>query len=50
MIDNELKPEVAKEVIQGNWGNGELRRARLENAGYNYEEVQKEVNRLLKSK
>ena len=42
--------EVAKEVIQGNWGNGELRRARLENAGYNYEEVQKEVNRLLKSK
>ena len=50
VIDNELKPEVAKEVIQGNWGNGELRRARLENAGYNYEEVQKEVNRLLKSK
>ena len=38
------------EVIQGNWGNGELRRAKLENAGYNYYEVQKEVNRLLKSK
>lgn len=49
-INEKAIREVAKEVIQGNWGNGELRRARLENAGYNYEEVQKEVNRLLKSK
>ena len=49
-INEKAIREVAKEVIQGHWGNGELRRARLENAGYNYEEVQKEVNRLLKSK
>ena len=49
-INEKAIKEVAKEVIQGNWGNGELRRAKLENAGYNYYEVQKEVNRLLKSK
>ena len=40
--------EVAKEVLNGAWGNGSTRRKLLENAGYNYEEVQKEVNRLLK--
>ena len=39
--------EVAKEVLNGAWGNGSTRRKLLENAGYNYEEVQKEVNRLL---
>lgn len=40
--------EIAREVIKGLWGNGKLRRTRLENAGYSYEEVQKEVNRLLR--
>lgn len=39
--------EIAKEVLNGAWGNGATRRELLENAGYNYEEVQKEVNRLL---
>ncbi len=49
-INEKAINDIAKEVIQGNWGNGELRRAKLENAGYNYGEVQKEVNRLLKNK
>lgn len=39
---------IAKEVIQGKWGNGTDRKKRLEAAGYNYSEVQKEVNRLCK--
>lgn len=39
--------EIAKEVIEGKWGNGEDRRNRLKDAGYNYEDVQNEVNRLL---
>lgn len=39
--------EVAKEVINGAWGNGTDRKARLEAAGYNYSEVQTEVNRLV---
>lgn len=38
---------IAKEVIQGKWGNGEDRKRRLQNSGYNYNEVQNEVNRLL---
>lgn len=37
---------VAKEVLEGKWGNGSDRKARLTGAGYNYEEVQAEVNRL----
>lgn len=40
--------DIAKEVINGKWGNGETRKKKLEKAGYNYKEVQKEVNRLLK--
>lgn len=38
---------IAKEVIAGKWGNGDDRKKKLESAGYNYNEVQKEVNRLL---
>ena len=37
-------PQLAKEVLAGKWGNGEERKKRLTNAGYNYQEVQKEVN------
>lgn len=39
--------EVAKEVINGQWGNGSDRRIALENAGYNYSEVQNKVNELV---
>ena len=40
--------ELAKEVIQGKWGYGTKRRQRLTAAGYNYNAVQAEVNRMLK--
>lgn len=39
--------EIAKEVIAGKWGVGEERKTALEKAGYDYNEVQAEVNRLL---
>lgn len=39
---------IAKEVIRGLWGNGEVRKKRLTEAGYNYTAIQKEVNKLLK--
>ena len=39
--------EVAKDVIAGAYGNGDARKAALEAAGYNYAEVQAEVNRQL---
>lgn len=38
--------EIAKEVINGNWGNGADRTAKLTAAGYNAQAVQTEVNRL----
>lgn len=40
--------EIAKEVIAGKWGNGEDRKKRLTEAGYNYKSVQTLVNKLLK--
>ena len=40
--------EVAREVIQGKWGNGAERKKRLTEAGYDYNEVQKRVNALMK--
>lgn len=42
--------EIAKEVIQGKWGNGAERKKRLEAAGYDYTAVQKRVNEILKRK
>ena len=41
-------PELAQEVLQGKWGNGTDRKNRLTNAGYDYNAVQAEVNRLVK--
>lgn len=38
---------VAREVIAGNWGNGQDRVSRLSNAGYDADAVQREVNRIL---
>ena len=40
--------ELAKEVINGKWGNGQERKDKLTNAGYSYKEVQDRVNEILK--
>jgi hypothetical protein len=42
--------EVAKEVIDGKWGNQPQRQKLLENAGYNYKQVQARVNEILSKK
>lgn len=39
--------QIAKEVINGDWGNGSGRKNRLEAAGYNYREIQRIVNKML---
>lgn len=39
--------EIAKDVLAGKWGTGVDRIKNLEEAGYNYNEVQGEVNRML---
>ena len=41
--------QIAKEVIEGKWGNGIERQTKLTNAGYNYEKIQAKVNELLKA-
>ena len=41
---------IAKEVIQGKWGNGATRKSKLEQAGYNYSAVQAKVNELASGK
>ena len=40
--------EVAYEVIRGDWGNGEERKYKLTQAGYDYDTIQKIVNDKLK--
>ena len=42
--------EIAKEVIDGKWGNGAEREKRLKAAGYDYNAVQKVVNELVSGK
>lgn len=42
--------EIAREVIANLWGNGTTRMLRLTQAGYNYAEVQRRVNEILKGK
>lgn len=53
IAENQIVPsktleEISKEVIQGKWDNGEIRRQKLEAAGYNYDKVQNKVNELLR--
>ena len=38
--------QLAREVIEGKWSNGDERKHRLMEAGYNYSTVQKKVNEL----
>ena len=39
--------EIAKEVIDGKWGNGDTRIKKLTEAGYDYQKVQNQVNNIL---
>lgn len=39
--------DVANAVIRGDFGNGEERKTKLANAGYNYNEVQAKVNEIM---
>lgn len=48
-IPGKTVEELAKEVLDGKWGNGDDRKKRLTEAGYDYNLVQGEVNRLLTS-
>src|SRR5699024_8779333 len=47
--DNKSVYELANEVIQGKWGNGDERISRLKKASYDPSAIQKEVNQMLKN-
>lgn len=46
----EIPTKVINDVIKGKYGNGTIRRKRLAMAGYDYDLVQREVNRILKGR
>lgn len=46
-INKKTSNEIAKEVIAGKWGNGQTRKIKLKQAGYNYSEIQVIVNKLI---
>jgi len=50
LIINDIKSneDIAKEVIEGKWGNTPTRKKLLEAAGYVYSDIQSLVNKLLK--
>ena len=48
VVKEDINLTIAKEVIQGKWGNGAERKNRLTMAGYNYRKVQAIVNTLVR--
>lgn len=44
--NNDLE-QIAREVIDGKWGNGRTRKDKLTEAGYNYHAIQTIVNRII---
>ncbi len=49
-VNNKNIDELAVEVINGKWGNGQDRKIALTNAGYDYNKVQNKVNEIINSK
>lgn len=49
-LDKKSNEDMANEVIQGKWGNGDDRKKKLEAAGYDYNAIQKIVNEKVKRK
>ena len=47
-INKKSNETIAKEVIDGKWGNGQERKNKLTQAGYDYKKIQTIVNQLLR--
>ena len=47
ILSKEIIDKIAKEVIRGDWVNGEERKKRLTEAGYDSDKVQKRMNELI---
>ena len=50
IVDKKSYKEIAQEVINGKWGNGQERKDQLTKAGYQYKRVQNLVNEMLSNK
>ena len=50
VISENLIYQIALEVIDGKWGNGDARKLLLSQCGYPYEKIQEKVNQILKEK
>lgn len=50
VVTKKSNEEIAKEVLNGKWGNGQERKNKLAAAGYNYDAIQSIVNTLLQPK
>ena len=46
-VKKKIVEELAKEVIAGKWSAGDERKQKLTTAGYDYNAVQKKVNKLM---
>lgn len=46
-LTNQGYPDIVKQVIRGNFGNWQARKQALEKMGYNYNDVQSQVNRAM---
>lgn len=46
-LQNDELEQIAREVIEGKWGNGRIRKDKLIAAGYDYYKVQSLVNNIL---
>ena len=40
--------EIVEEILRGDWGNGEERKQKLQNAGYEYNSIQQKVNEYIR--
>lgn len=49
-FETKSNEDIAKEVIEGKWGNGSERKSNLIKAGYNYQTIQMLVNAMLGTK
>lgn len=47
VVSKKSNEQIADEVILGKWGNGQDRKTKLSNAGYDYNTIQKIVNKKL---
>ena len=47
VTDSYIIDEIARQVIDGKWGNGDERKRRLTEAGIDYAEIQKRINQML---